>query len=279
MGKSPPPFEKPGPPAGLRAPLADADDEPTALNAAEKDGEEDGESTLAAPAADADEMTLPLPPPAKRVGPARQAFGEEDEDGESSRAQVTVRPHPWRADRMGNSLHRPASPAGPTEPPPQAGEAPSERALKGAPGASRGGARAGRPADPAPVAVREATRRDKPPREPAKFPSPPKPPRPRSGILGLLDDAQEPGVLYRAGDAALPVELAVAVERALEQLAAVRGVGTVSAGRNELAEPVVVIQAAHGFSEGSLRDVPATVDGFPTLVIIPYELLPLKRAP
>lgn len=101
--------------------------------------------------------------------------------------------------------------------------------------------------------------------------------------LAALNEAQPPGVYFReeenaesSADSADP-ELEAAVEEAISLLFGVAGIHHIGPGVNDKGEPVVVIAAARGFSEPSLARIPATVRRFPTLLAIPFELLPLRR--
>jgi hypothetical protein len=113
--------------------------------------------------------------------------------------------------------------------------------------------------------------------------SPGKPP----DALSLLHSAKEPGVYFRedgqsAGGGSpeeeqQDAELAAAVKEAAELLAQVKGVQKVAPGRNEDNERVILIVTVRGFDQASLRQVPEKVRQFFTLLVIPYELLPLRR--
>jgi hypothetical protein len=113
-------------------------------------------------------------------------------------------------------------------------------------------------------------------------PSPGK--KPRSGVLELLDQAEEPGVFFRekehgegeAGDEEND-DLEQAVEEAIRLLFGVRGIHHIGPGEDVEGKPVVLISANQGFSNTSLERIPPLVNGFKTLVALPYELLPLRR--
>lgn len=100
----------------------------------------------------------------------------------------------------------------------------------------------------------------------------------------LLADARDSGVLFKedahreghSEDQEDP-ELADAVEECIRLCFGVRGILRVGAGKNDAQEPLIVVVAAQGFSEASFARVPARVHRFPTLVAIPFELLPLRR--
>lgn len=113
---------------------------------------------------------------------------------------------------------------------------------------------------------------------------PPLKPRAAPGTaLSALNEAKPPGVYFREDEnspdaaAAEDPELEAAVEEAIRLLFGVAGIHHIGPGKNELGEPVVVIACARGFSESSLARVPESVHRFPTLLAIPFELLPLRR--
>ena len=100
----------------------------------------------------------------------------------------------------------------------------------------------------------------------------------------LLREAKEAGVFFnedamREGhtEEGEDPELAAAVEEAIRLLFGVRGILRVGAGKNDRAEPIVVVVASHGFSDASLASVPEKVHRFSTVIAIPFELLPLRR--
>lgn len=114
--------------------------------------------------------------------------------------------------------------------------------------------------------------------------APPPPPRMTGGAMHVLNGAKEPGVYFREqgrnggqGEEDEDPELAEAVEEAIRILFGVRGIHHIGPGLNEAGEPVVLISVSRGFSENSMRAVPDRVNRFPTLVALPYELLPLRR--
>lgn len=117
----------------------------------------------------------------------------------------------------------------------------------------------------------------------ADAPQAPRPERPPDA-MALLHAAQEPGVFFKENSGGEgqsgpeDAELAAAVEEAVRLLSGVAGIDRIGPGRNEQDEPVVVIAAARGFGEASFRAVPSSVHRFPTLVAVPYDLLPLRRA-
>jgi hypothetical protein len=114
------------------------------------------------------------------------------------------------------------------------------------------------------------------------------PPLPRSNrpedAMTLLHAAQEAGVFFKedghreghSEDQDDP-EMAAAIEEAIRLLFGVQGVLRVGPGVNDAGEQVVVIVAHRGFGEASMKAVPPMVHRFPTLVALPYELLPLRR--
>jgi hypothetical protein len=101
--------------------------------------------------------------------------------------------------------------------------------------------------------------------------------------MQLLNQAQEHGVFFKedsergGAEEQEDPELAAAVEETIKLLFGVRGVLRIGPGRNQADEPVIVIVAAQGFGEASMRVVPEKVHRFPTLVALPYDVLPLKR--
>jgi hypothetical protein len=102
--------------------------------------------------------------------------------------------------------------------------------------------------------------------------------------FALLREAQEKGVLFvedalRDGhdEEQEDPELAAAVEECIRRCFGVRGILRIGAGRNDRAEPIVVVVANHGFTQASLAKVPEKVNRFATLLAIPYDLLPLRR--
>jgi hypothetical protein len=105
------------------------------------------------------------------------------------------------------------------------------------------------------------------------------------GALSAMHQAREPGVFFEEhahqGGEGRPggedPELEAAVEEAIRLLFGVRGIHRISPGVNEAKEPVVLIVANRGFSEKSMQAVPPRVRNFPTLVALPYDLLPLRR--
>lgn len=98
----------------------------------------------------------------------------------------------------------------------------------------------------------------------------------------LLHQAQEKGVYFKedglgGGQEREDPELAAAVEEAIRLLFGVRGILRVGPGKNMEDEPVVVVVATQGFGEAALKQVPPAVHRFPTLLAIPFDLLPLKK--
>jgi hypothetical protein len=119
-----------------------------------------------------------------------------------------------------------------------------------------------------------------------------KPPPPRvSGRpddpMTILHSAQPPGVYFKEGWAGGgqgqeeedpdAKELAEAIEEAIRLLAEVGGITRIGPGRSETDEPVVLVLTGKGFGEKQFKMVPENVRRFATLVVIPYDLLPLKR--
>src|SRR5438105_3945074 len=71
-------------------------------------------------------------------------------------------------------------------------------------------------------------------------------------------------------------ELAAAVEECIAKMFGVKGILRIGPGRNQADEPVVVIIVAQGFGEASMRVVPEKAGKFPTLLALPFDVLPLK---
>ena len=102
--------------------------------------------------------------------------------------------------------------------------------------------------------------------------------------FALLNQAQPKGVFFKEEehDGAHPEdrddpELAAAVEETIRTLFGVRGILRVGPGRNEANEPVVVVVAAHGFTDVALLKVPPKVHKFDTLLAVPFDVLPLRK--
>lgn len=107
--------------------------------------------------------------------------------------------------------------------------------------------------------------------------------------FSALNRAQPPGIYFKededggrggghdGAEAGGDPELEEAVEETLQLLFGVAGVHRVSPGKNDQGEPVVLIFATRGFINSSLERVPPQVRGFATLLVVPYELLPLRR--
>lgn len=118
---------------------------------------------------------------------------------------------------------------------------------------------------------------------PQKLPA--RPVDPKFSALVALDGAQDPGFYFvedrdREGhqeDQEDP-ELREAVEECIRQLFGVRGIHHVGPGKNDQGEPVIVIAAAEGFTQESMRAVPERVHRFATLVALPFDLVPLRRS-
>src|SRR5690606_40337523 len=68
-----------------------------------------------------------------------------------------------------------------------------------------------------------------------------------------------------------------ALEETLQLLFGVPGIHRVSPGTDEEGTPVVLIFTARGFSRPSMDRIPEEVRGFKTLLVVPYDLLPLRR--
>ena len=123
--------------------------------------------------------------------------------------------------------------------------------------------------------------------------APQTPPPSRAGkpadAMTLLHSAQDPGVYYKEGDREggghhegqpeeeLDPDLLEAVAEATRLLAEVKGIKRIVPGTDQEGAKVVVIVADRGFGEVSMREVPPMIRQFPTLLALPYELLPLRR--
>ena len=100
----------------------------------------------------------------------------------------------------------------------------------------------------------------------------------------LLKEAKDKGELFtedalrdgHSEDQEDPA-LAEAVEECIRLCFGLRGILRIGPGKNEKAEPIIVVAITQGFTDVSLAKVPSAVNGFPTLVAIPFDLLPLKR--
>lgn len=111
--------------------------------------------------------------------------------------------------------------------------------------------------------------------------------KPKGTLYEMLENAKEPGVLFEEDDQGGGAggegeeedpELMEAVEECIRLLFGVRGIHHISPGTNDQGEKVVVVAAGPGFNEESMRRVPERVGKFKTLVALPFDLLPLKRA-
>jgi hypothetical protein len=111
---------------------------------------------------------------------------------------------------------------------------------------------------------------------------------PKGTLYELLENAKEPGVLFKedddegnAGEGGEEEEedpaLMEAVEECIQRLFGVRGIHHIGPGTNEAGEKVIIIATTQGFGEESMRRVPAEVRGYKALVALPFDLLPLKR--
>jgi hypothetical protein len=102
--------------------------------------------------------------------------------------------------------------------------------------------------------------------------------------FSLLKEAREKGVLFvedalaegHSEDHDDP-EHAAAVEECIALCFGVRGILRIGPGHNDKNEKIIVVATTHGFSDASLAKVPEKVHRFPTLIAIPFDLLPLKR--
>lgn len=107
--------------------------------------------------------------------------------------------------------------------------------------------------------------------------------------LAALNRAQPPGVYYKEDEdggnrdrdrddgEAIDPELEEALEETLQLLFGVPGIHRVSPGTDEEGAPVVLIFTARGFTRPSMDRIPDEVRGFKTLLVVPYDLLPLRR--
>jgi hypothetical protein len=100
----------------------------------------------------------------------------------------------------------------------------------------------------------------------------------------LLKEAKDKGELFtedalrdgHSEDQEDPA-LAEAVEECIRQCFGLRGILRIGPGKNDKQEAIIVVAITQGFTDVSLAKVPAAVNGFPTLIAIPFDLLPLKR--
>lgn len=107
--------------------------------------------------------------------------------------------------------------------------------------------------------------------------------------FSALNRAQEPGVYFKededggngrrrdGGEAEVDPELEEALEETLQLLFGVSGIHRVSPGTDDTGAPVVLIFATRGFGAPSMERIPEEVRGFKTLLVLPYQLLPLRR--
>jgi len=107
--------------------------------------------------------------------------------------------------------------------------------------------------------------------------------------FSALNRAQEPGVYFKEdedggnggrrndGESAVDPELEEALEETLQLLFGVSGIHRVSPGTDDTGAPVVLIFATRGFGAPSMARIPEEVRGFKTLLVLPYQLLPLRR--
>lgn len=100
----------------------------------------------------------------------------------------------------------------------------------------------------------------------------------------LLKEAKDRGVLFtedalhdgHSEDQEDPA-LAEAVEECIRLCFGLRGILRIGPGKNDKHEAIIVVAITQGFTDANLTKVPAAVNGFPTLLAIPFDLLPLKR--
>lgn len=123
--------------------------------------------------------------------------------------------------------------------------------------------------------------------------APPRPPPPEgpapvasralTGARGLLATGRPQGSYVReraAGGtegATSPPRALAAVEEARRLLVQVEGIERVSLGENKAGKQVVLVVARRGVSLQSLRAVPQKVQDLDTVVLIPFDALPLRR--
>ncbi|MFT3709725.1 MAG: hypothetical protein QM817_19020 [Archangium sp.] len=102
--------------------------------------------------------------------------------------------------------------------------------------------------------------------------------------FALLREAKEKGVLFvedalaegHSEEQEDPIHRA-AVEECIRVCFGLRGILRIGPGHNDKNEKIIVVATTHGFTDASLAVVPEKVNGFPTLIAIPFDLLPLKR--
>jgi hypothetical protein len=100
----------------------------------------------------------------------------------------------------------------------------------------------------------------------------------------LLKEAKEKGVLFtedalqdgHSEDQEDPA-LAEAVEECIRRCFGLRGILRIGPGKNDRGEAIIVVAVTQGFTDANLSKVPAEVNGFKTLIAIPFDLLPLRR--
>lgn len=114
---------------------------------------------------------------------------------------------------------------------------------------------------------------------------PPRPVDPKFTALVALNGAQDPGLYFvedreREGhrEESEDPELRAAVEECIRLLFGVRGIHHVGPGKNDQGQPIIIIAAAEGFTQESMRAVPPKVHRFETLVALPFDLVPLRRS-
>jgi hypothetical protein len=107
----------------------------------------------------------------------------------------------------------------------------------------------------------------------------------KGGALDVLNNAQEEGFYFRVREDEAQQqasndddELKAAVLEARRLLAGVNGIDEIRAGEDDTGGPVILVVAKRGFTQASFDAVPTKVHRFETLVALPYELLPLRRA-
>ncbi len=99
-------------------------------------------------------------------------------------------------------------------------------------------------------------------------------------VQAVLDRAKAQGTSYSpyGSGKAPPAHLVEAVRAAGKMLAGVKGVHEVLAGRDEDGQTVVLVKADKGLTDDALERIPEQVNGVRTLVVLSYDLLPLRKA-
>lgn len=95
----------------------------------------------------------------------------------------------------------------------------------------------------------------------------------KEGFGGGGDGGSEGGEPQDDEDQAL----LLAVAEARELLAGTRGIERVSPARDERGGRLIAIVTCRGFGEAALHALPKEVRGFPLVLAIPFDILPLRR--